>query len=810
MEPNEYVAAIARRWLWVLSAGFLGAALGVGLALQTPVTFRSVTSVYVDVPRIDVEEGTGAGVVVQEGILPSFAELVRSPAVLAPVADRLGLQVTPRELAESVSVEIAEDTSIVRITVVSSSPEGAARLAEAVERSARDVSAALYEGEDGSSRLLATTVQPAREPRFRAAPNTRIYAALGMVGGLGLACLLCGFTDLVRPRVRGARDVGDDGVVAVLLQTYAADPGRPTLEGQGVSERTEGLNKLRWLLQSTAKDGQRPLVGLVRTTASCRALVRDLQALSGSVQSLVHATSSAAPDTGAARTSECTLRVIDVTGDADVWRSHASAFLGLVVVADRGRTTRKQLRRSIAEARGSTVPLLGVVIDGMPPPRPSWRARLLSALTGNSWATGTETAAHPLQRENVRPHLTSGQVTAVAALLGLGFAYPLPLGATTGLIATVALIPVWARTSLRYRGARLLYWLTGLGLASGILLAFWRAPSHDFAYRQATETGFLVITAVCGVGLILWARTLLPLPVIGLAYGLGALAMGLLRSPGEMNPWKFELWLPMAIVLLSLVGLRRRPAASVLALVTLGGINVVNDARSAFGFCVIAAALVMWQARPGAARPAINRLASLTLLAAIAYGAYTVISELLVAGVLGPEVQARTVIQIAQSGSLLLGGRPEWTATWALMQHQPIGFGLGTVPNPEDVMVGKAGIAVTNIPTAEAYLRNYLLDGWFELHSIIADLWTNLGPVGLVLGLAMSLLLVQSLAELLSQRRAPALICLLVLISLWYLAFGPLPSNLPEVSLALGLVLLPRARTAASAPVRRADAGDLE
>jgi hypothetical protein len=165
------------------------------------------------------------------------------------------------------------------------------------------------------------------------------------------------------------------------------------------------------------------------------------------------------------------------------------------------------------------------------------------------------------------------------------------------------------------------------------------------------------------------------------------------------------------------------------------------------------------------------------------------ISELLVSGALGSAVQARTSQQIADSGSLLLGGRPEWTVTLALMQHAPLGLGLGTVPNATDLLVAKDAIAVAHIPTAQNYLEHYLFNGSVELHSVIADLWTNLGVVGLLLGLTILVLLVGNFVVLLGRRRAHPLACFVVVAAVWYLAFGPLLSNLPDVMLALGVVL---------------------
>jgi hypothetical protein len=165
-------------------------------------------------------------------------------------------------------------------------------------------------------------------------------------------------------------------------------------------------------------------------------------------------------------------------------------------------------------------------------------------------------------------------------------------------------------------------------------------------------------------------------------------------------------------------------------------------------------------------------------------------------GALGAAVQARTAQQIAQSGSLLLGGRPEWLATLSLMTAHPLGFGMGAVPNATDVATAKAGIAVTHIPTVNGYIEHYLFDGRFELHSIIADLWANLGPAGLLLGLAMGAVVVGELVILLSRRAAPALMCFAGVTAVWYLAFGPVYSNMIDVAFAVGLLMPLRAHPA--------------
>jgi hypothetical protein len=386
--------------------------------------------------------------------------------------------------------------------------------------------------------------------------------------------------------------------------------------------------------------------------------------------------------------------------------------------------------------------------------------------------------------------ISSDQVVAVAALFVIAFDPRLPKGLTAAFVVALLLLPVWIGSLAAYRGARALAGLVLLALAIGGLLAARSSVDHDFAAYEAVSTGVLVLGAVGLIGLVAWSRTVLPLWAIGAVFGLGMLAHAVLSAGGSGNPYKFGYSLPLTIIVLSLLSRRPRPGRAVAALVVLGVADIAADARSAFGFCLLAGALVLWQARPVVPGRRASALQTIGLLAVLAAGAYFAISELLTSGVLGAGVQARTTAQIDQSGSLLLGGRPEWTATWALMQQHPWGFGLGTVPSATDLATAKAGLAAVQIPTINGYLENYLLNGRFELHSIVADLWTNLGLMGLATGLFLGFLVVRGLAQGLSERQASPLLCFLALRSIWVLAFGPLPSNLPEVALTVGLALV--------------------
>lgn len=764
LQLRDYITAVCRRWVWIGAAGAAAALVAVAVAQASAPSYVSSSSLFVGVTQVGPDVSLSTSSRVDEVMLPSLVQLARSDVVLGPVAARLEPRTTPADLEERVSVTVPEDTSVLVVSAAAPEPGEAARLADAVTAELRTAAEQLYDTGGSSSLLRLTQVMPAMEPRFPSSPATRRYAVAGLAVGLLGGVLLAGLEELVRPRIRDRADAHHVSGLPVLGNVAARGRGLAT-----AANRAAEVERLGWLLtlavgrQAATAAESHPGVGLtlLGTAEGAGRLAEELTKAGG------HTSSG-----------------LRVAHTADLDRLHRTAGADhAVIVVDAHRTTARELRHTVTATQASPVPLLGVVVDGVLPARPAWSARLAAAVAGRA-ALGR----HRVRSTTSLPDLS--RVVALSALVALGLAHPLPAAATTGLIAAVVLLPVWLTALPRFRGAALLCALTALGLVSGLVLARWSAGDHGFSAREMLETGSLVVTGLGLVGVVLWARTLLPMTWIGCAYGSGALVTGLLRAPGSENAFKFELSLPLTIVVLSAVSGSRRPLVTVLALGVLGGINVLNDARSAFAFCVMAAALVVWQSATATGRR--SPWVSVLVLGAMGVGAYLVISELLVSGALGSAVQQRSATQIAQTGSLLLGGRPEWTATWALMRENPLGFGLGTIPSAHDVTAAKSGFAVTNIPTAEGYIENYLFAGRFELHSIVADLWTNLGPAGLLLGLSMAVLLIRGLAGMLTHGRASGLICFLVPTSLFFLAFGPLPSNLPEVAFTVAMVLSSR------------------
>jgi len=398
---------------------------------------------------------------------------------------------------------------------------------------------------------------------------------------------------------------------------------------------------------------------------------------------------------------------------------------------------------------------------------------------------------------------------AAVALVLLGADLPLRPPLTTASLAALVTAPAWVAALAGYRWGRTVVVLALVALLSGSWLALVSAVDHAVDLGNAVRMGAHLLTGIGGLGVVLWSRRRLRLEAVAALWSVGALAAAALDVAGSVNPWKYQLSVPVTVLVLALAQRSRRSTAAVAALLALAVVGVLNDSRSYSGFAVIAAVAVLWQALRGPdgaprRRGPASTVATLALLGGLVLGLYSTATSLLVSGALGGELQARSVAQVRDGGSLLAGGRPEWTATLRLVADSPAGFGVGVVPTTHDVLTAKAGLSTVGIAMDNGYVDHYMFGGQFELHSVLADAWARFGWVGAAWAALVGALLLLSLTGSLAERRAVPLVVFLTLMGLWSLAFGPIYSDLSDVLLALGLALA--ARSSAGAATAAPDA----
>lgn len=399
-------------------------------------------------------------------------------------------------------------------------------------------------------------------------------------------------------------------------------------------------------------------------------------------------------------------------------------------------------------------------------------------------------------------HWTGTQrVTVVLALLALvllGMRQEIQYTITSGYILAGMLLPVWWPSLKQFWGAHAFLLVGTIALVSGVWLAGLSSADHEIERSVFFGNGGLLIGLLLTMGVVMWARQVMPIGTVALAYGIGMLLGVSGDGRAAENPWKFAYSMPVIIIVLALIAYLPRWSDSlnrigaVIALAILAGISGSNNARSLFAMLGLALVLVLWQAIPRgrSLSGAISRTAM--AFGIIALVTYNVIVSMLLSGYLGEDAQQRSLAQIRLTGSLLLGGRPEMAGSVALFMAQPWGHGLGVVPNLNDILIAKSGMAAIHYRPNNGYVENYMFGHQFELHSVTADLWSFFGISGLILALLILTLLLRWVFISIALRQADAVVLFLAIYGLWNLFFSPLFTAVTAVGLGLGLAMVPK------------------
>ena len=257
-----------------------------------------------------------------------------------------------------------------------------------------------------------------------------------------------------------------------------------------------------------------------------------------------------------------------------------------------------------------------------------------------------------------------------------------------------------------------------LALASGALLAAMSRTDHQVGIGAGLNDAALIIGLLCGIGVILWARRVLTISQVGMAFGAGMLAAAMLGDGRfSANAWKFAWAIPLAIFVFP---------------------QPTGRASVSWNCC--------WS-RPG--RGLGNRRFTLVLRhlpadrdpGRLADAAGIAIPRLVadVDGVIDGRRHSRDlqprdhpaggwgagrrgagaewIAQIDTAGSLILGGRPELAATIGLRGFRLYWFRCWCGAQPARDHRGEGGHAQINYDPNNGYVDNFMFGGKMRLHS---------------------------------------------------------------------------------------------
>lgn len=196
----RHVRAALRRWWAVITLSILligGAATAYALLL-TP-QYKSTATIFFSLNRSPAVSELAQGSTYTQEVVRSYSQVLTLPVVLSPVIRRLGLDETPTELARRVSIETQPDTVIADITVTDSSPEAAARVANAISDELGAAVRTLSPGGPTSpGAVKVTRISDAQVPQSRSSPNVPLLVTAGLLGGLILGVATAIVLELIK------------------------------------------------------------------------------------------------------------------------------------------------------------------------------------------------------------------------------------------------------------------------------------------------------------------------------------------------------------------------------------------------------------------------------------------------------------------------------------------------------------------------------------------------------------------------------------------------------------------------------------
>jgi succinoglycan biosynthesis transport protein ExoP len=250
---SDYIKVLQKRWKFVALLTLLAVAGAALASVMTTPIYEARTQLFVSTQQQGGASDALQGSSFTEKRVKSYADVVKSPRVLQPVVEQLGLDVSASALSDRITAEAPLGTVLINVAVRGPSPTEAAAIANAVGSSFTAVVAELEPGvRGGPSLVTVSTLEPASAPGAPTSPNTSLNLLLGLLVGLALGVAAAVLRETLDTSVKGEADVRQV-TDASVLGGISFDPDasdRPlVVQADPQGSRAEAFRQLRTNLQ---------------------------------------------------------------------------------------------------------------------------------------------------------------------------------------------------------------------------------------------------------------------------------------------------------------------------------------------------------------------------------------------------------------------------------------------------------------------------------------------------------------------------------------------------------------------------------
>lgn len=203
MTLGSVVEAVRGRWFLVLLLALSGIMAGAGLALATPASYVSTSTVLLRWVGPNADQAITVNVRYLSARAPTYSLLIERSSVLSEAIEKSGVEMSVAELGKSTESSVPLNSQTIQIRSRSRVPDDAVRLANATaEALVKEVALEERGTTTGKQNVDAVIAVRGQRPSSADTPRSVMYVAVGMLSGMALALLTAIILDLVHVRKR--------------------------------------------------------------------------------------------------------------------------------------------------------------------------------------------------------------------------------------------------------------------------------------------------------------------------------------------------------------------------------------------------------------------------------------------------------------------------------------------------------------------------------------------------------------------------------------------------------------------------------
>ncbi|MBO0896449.1 polysaccharide biosynthesis tyrosine autokinase [Arthrobacter sunyaminii] len=261
MDLRDVLTVLHRNWITILVCALTGVLALAATALMATPTYTASTRLFVAIQNTGTISELQMGNSFSQARVQSYVETARTPVVLQPVIDELGLEISAKDLSKNVSASADLSTVLITLSANSDSPVQAAAIAQAMAASLVNAVTDLESSDQTPewSPVKLSIVEPATAPQSPSSPNTPLMIVAGLFAGTAVGIIYSLLRKSLDSKIRSVDDIKRVSTLPLLggivLETAVAK--KPLITQVGYqSPRAESFRQIRTNLQFAHVDSR--------------------------------------------------------------------------------------------------------------------------------------------------------------------------------------------------------------------------------------------------------------------------------------------------------------------------------------------------------------------------------------------------------------------------------------------------------------------------------------------------------------------------------------------------------------------------